>query len=790
MILKQLCLSILVSILLQPPLSANVTFDLTTAKMTLNDDGHVSRLQLPEGTSLPAADYPSFKLSGTYYEMPYQEYDLSQNLVKIHAHHNSKTYAENALNENQTIVEMSNNLKNVALVKHKKVENKSNLSISAKKSNTITDADSITFFSAGIIVAPKSLDTIAIDLADLIKQSAGFEFSIQTKAPNKGKYISLSLGCEVGKDGFIQSSPNYREIAYCAKDKIGLTYAATDFAERYLGKHWLFPAENELGTYTPHVDKIIVSREKRVNAPAYENRRYYTLGTGKNYQLWASRMRMLSSKSRFNHNLNNLFPIKKYYKTNPEFYPIHNRVRYPSPECVDDESQCPFNWKYNWQPILTAPGLLEEGVKYINTFFDVHPSESWYSLGMNDSSIWGDFQMEEHPKNSAGHVYMSDYFFTWANKTATKVRKTHPNKKLGVLAYNSLIDPPKQKVHKNLVPYITFDRMQWIDNDRKAYDQALTKNWEKKATELGWWDYVYGDSYYNVDLNHDSNRAMYIVPRVYPHLMAEYLRFGRDHNVKHYFAEAVPEERVWREGPKLYVLSKLLWNPDLDVDTLLDDWYKATVGPAASSLKAYFDFWEDFWMTKVPKTPWFKNNALPEFLNFTSIRYIDALTLQDRDYLQGEMGKLLQLTRGTEFETRARFFYHSWIRVKKEALGDRLDFSKGIFPEGYQLFFNDPIEGVEGSTPANWSFWIQPDVNSEVSGGLTSSTKKEGDFSFKVKLKPDGKHLAQATLHRLVEIPKEHKKHTRFCARIKVLNPSSNFNMKMTFKKGDIEYTG
>jgi len=62
MTLKLLYLSIAAFLLLQPPLSADVTFDLTTAKMTLNDDGHVTGLQLSDGTSLPAADDPSFRL--------------------------------------------------------------------------------------------------------------------------------------------------------------------------------------------------------------------------------------------------------------------------------------------------------------------------------------------------------------------------------------------------------------------------------------------------------------------------------------------------------------------------------------------------------------------------------------------------------------------------------------------------------------------------------------------------------------------------------------------------------
>lgn len=62
MTFKQLYFSIVVLLLLQSPLSADVTFDLTTAKIKLTDDGHITRLQLFDGTSLPATDDPSFRL--------------------------------------------------------------------------------------------------------------------------------------------------------------------------------------------------------------------------------------------------------------------------------------------------------------------------------------------------------------------------------------------------------------------------------------------------------------------------------------------------------------------------------------------------------------------------------------------------------------------------------------------------------------------------------------------------------------------------------------------------------
>ncbi|HCU33987.1 MAG TPA: hypothetical protein DGT21_00660, partial [Armatimonadetes bacterium] len=63
--------------------------------------------------------------------------------------------------------------------------------------------------------------------------------------------------------------------------------------------------------------------------------------------------------------------------------------------------------------------------------------------------------------------------------------------------------------------------------------------------------------------------------------------------MKAHYAEIYPN---WGEGPKPYIHLKLWWNPDRDVDALLDEWYVRCVGPdAAASLKQYYAIWERFW---------------------------------------------------------------------------------------------------------------------------------------------------------------------------------------------------
>ena len=51
----------------------------------------------------------------------------------------------------------------------------------------------------------------------------------------------------------------------------------------------------------------------------------------------------------------------------------------------------------------------------------------------------------------------------------------------------------------------------------------------------------------------------------------------------------------------MYLYSKLMWNPKLDVDKLLAEYYTLYYGPAAEEMKALDQFSEEIWMRKAPR---------------------------------------------------------------------------------------------------------------------------------------------------------------------------------------------
>ena len=407
--------------------------------------------------------------------------------------------------------------------------------------------------------------------------------------------------------------------------------------------------------------------------------------------LWARRNRM-QTRMRYHHNLLRLFPPESYTQTHPELYPILKGTRY-----------LPKNNKVEgWQPCFTEPGTVSEAIKNIRSYFKAHPDAASYSLGLNDGAgrpASGHCECErcrtavgDVPNNFLNRQNRSDLYYGWCNRVIGGVLEQYPHKSFGCLAYSEAVEPPtRHRLHPRLAPYLTYDRMKWCDAEIEKEGRELTRKWADAASVLGWYDYIYG--------------KQYLVPRIYFHKMAEYLRFGYKHKVRRYYAEAYPADD-WHEGPKLYLTLKLLWNPNLDVDATLQEWYVCAVGSdAASYLARYFAFWEDFWTQRVPRSAWFRGSGPDQWLPFKSTGYLDLLREEDLARCERLLGEMARLASGAPQRARAKFFLASFRKRVKVQLADTLDHYRinrdpGAMKTSASLIANAFDKGFDG-----WGTW-------------------------------------------------------------------------------------
>jgi len=505
--------------------------------------------------------------------------------------------------------------------------------------------------------ADQSLKDAAEELVHYIHQSAGVTLQVieategQPEPAAPGGYNKIYIGfageesnaqlistelAGMKADGFV-ISPYADSVTIIGPSAIGTKFGIYDFLERYVGVRWLMPGET--GEDVPLQAAISVERQLVKEEPAFISRDVvgfmgYHMDS-RNDEVKAVQMGWLGHNRNnpsinYHHNLQNLFPPSKYAESHPEFFPqLNGQPNIPASNV-------------GWQPCFTAPGIVEEAVKNIKQYFHDHPNERSYSLGVIDGGPGGAGYCEAGDGlNSLGLANMSEVYYNWVNQVAAGVATEYPDKYFGLLAYANVYDPPSFPLHPNVIPILTDDRYTWEDPVMEQAGKQGMANWLQSAQHIAWYDYLYG--------------SPYIVPRVFNERLAENLRYAAQQGVVGYFGEAYPN---FAEGPKWWLLMKLLWNPELDEESLKQEWYMRAVGDAAApDLASYYAFWEQFWLTHIFETEWYKGwyNSSPRnpYLPFYLSSYAQDITVEDLETSRALLEAVVQKAGTPQQKARA-----------------------------------------------------------------------------------------------------------------------------------------
>ncbi|MGO4496314.1 DUF4838 domain-containing protein [Paenibacillus sp. 2RAB27] len=488
-----------------------------------------------------------------------------------------------------------------------------------------------------VIVKPEQsgaeINEAANAMSDYMERSTGVKLPINTVGQlgslnlepstillriGEGSYPEdQALASEVAAlhaDGFI-IAPSETQLIITSPTSVGTRNGVYAFLEKYVGVTWLFPSDE--WTDVPHLNELVIPVERWKDEPtAFSLRRSMNMSDG-NYgdvrYKWQRENRTLSaSEIKLGHNMFTLFPVAKYGDTTayPNFYP-NNRP--PAPGAYT-----------GWQPCFSNPATVQVAIENIKEYFRNNPNEISFSLVVNDSNGFCEMN-PAHPgypanptKNSVGLQHMSEIYYKWVNDVVSGVvaDPLYANKWFSVYAYEAVIDPPAFPLHPQVIPVVTKDRLAWVDEEVEQKGKAQFDAWKEKATTLGWYDYMESFAYH--------------APRVYPHLVKDLYDYAVDHDVKLHHWDMHP---VLGDGPQPWIIAKLGWNENQDVDVLLDHWYQAAVGSkAAADLKAYFEMWETFWRTDARASSWFQSSKNDVYLTMRNSSYL--LLAQD-EFLQG-----------------------------------------------------------------------------------------------------------------------------------------------------------
>ena len=429
------------------------------------------------------------------------------------------------------------------------------------------------------------------DLALYLKQATGKTFEVMSERDYTPKFgpaihvgwtreVNQAIGRELrrmDRDAYVVRVEH--DTLMLAGPMPWSTYwAVCQFLEDTVGVRWLIPGP--LGEDVPHCDKIVVPVGAKTYSPVILSR----LWSGAQYGgVWNLRQR-IHERYRFHHNLLNIFTVDKYWATHPEYFPMHGGVRY-KPGGSEDNS---------WQPCMSNEGTVQVAADAAREAFRKDPTLESYSYGMNDGGGWCECpacKAIDKPMPS-WHGFSGDksvLYYTWLNRVAANLEKDYPDKKLGCLAYSAaILPPPGIQLHRNIIPYFTSNRADYFDPAFRAQDERMIAWWGDHTTQMGIYDYAYG--------------VGFGIPRIFNHLFQTAVKYAVAHKVKGFYAEVYPNWGL--DGPKLYTMARIIWNPDVNVDAITKDWNERMFREAAAPMKRYFQIAEDTWRNQKGHGMW------------------------------------------------------------------------------------------------------------------------------------------------------------------------------------------
>jgi Domain of unknown function (DUF4838) len=177
------------------------------------------------------------------------------------------------------------------------------------------------------------------------------------------------------------------------------------------------------------------------------------------------------------------------------------------------------------------------------------------------------------------YVALTDRVIHFYNAIAEKICKVYPDIQLCISQYSVYSAPPlKNKVHPNIVVRFVGE---WYFRDKGEQSRKMMmddwKAWSKKASKI----------YFRPNLlllGYKQGNPLVN----YTHKMAEDFKYMVNNSMLGTDFDSCQD--MWAtQGLNYYVLAKLMWNPEQNVDDIIDDYCKTGFGPAWKEIRRYWD---------------------------------------------------------------------------------------------------------------------------------------------------------------------------------------------------------
>jgi hypothetical protein len=440
--------------------------------------------------------------------------------------------------------------------------------------------------------ASESEQFAAKELQHWIKECGGVELPVKTiEEKHTGyrivvgynSYIKTKIGIEppaLNDESFTYCSSGGDILIYGGKQR-GTMYGVFSFLERELGCRFYTPAVS----IAPKRRKYAFSELSHSEKPgiAVRNDFYYEAFD----PAWAARNKINGTLSDPRvqpggvevylgvHTFQHFVPGKEFFDKHPEYFSLIDGKRVHNYR--DLESQlCLTNPEVLNIVIERLKDTIRKYPDYL--IFDVSQNDSWHT---SENACFGQCMCDKCQAIVKKEGSESGPIIWFVNQVAESIEKEFPDKFIGTFAYGYSVNPPKNiRPHQNVVIRFCTYGCRSHSIGSCPYNQACMENlkvWGAIAPHLYIWDYVvsFGD---------------YLCP--YPNLNAlqTNMKSFRDSH-----AIGVMEQGAYQSRGadfaelRMYLLSRLLWNPDCDVKDVIYDFTNGYYGRSGKFIRKYID---------------------------------------------------------------------------------------------------------------------------------------------------------------------------------------------------------
>lgn len=381
----------------------------------------------------------------------------------------------------------------------------------------------------------------------------------KTTKPGKGVISIGEISNKVGEDGF---EIICKDGNLTIKNGIGrgAVYGVCELLEKYIGMDYL-----SYETYNvPKIKTIELPKINDLQTPAFEFRQ--TFNYANKDQLFKDFRRLEDVHDIFTANLwvhtfNRILPSSVYGKAHPEYYSFIRGKHRPG-----DHSQ--------W--CLTNPEVFDEVCKNLDKIFAENPDKQMIAVSQND----GNDTYCTCPECSKVDEYEgahSGSLIRFLNKLATK----YPDKKFITLAYLYTMHPPKYvkplpNVYIMLCDIDVKREVALTDNASGQDFMKALRGWAAITNNIFIWDYC---------INFDNM----VEPFPNLHILQKNIQLFKKYHASMLFEQSSNTVGTDMAELRTYLISKLMWEPNADVDALTKHFLKAYYKDAAPYIYKYLN---------------------------------------------------------------------------------------------------------------------------------------------------------------------------------------------------------